>query len=334
MLDEKVFTNKATAITDSAAQEITRIEELSYELTIKDVMTANVRVVEPDMSMAVVMDLLRKHRISGVPVVTDGNLLGIISIEDLIRCLQKGDLQAHVSAYMTSKVITVNSYDPVIKALEKFDKARVGRLAVIDTDNKLAGMITKGDITRGLLHALNTRFQEEEIRKYRASHLFEDIVSDRTSLILRYYTKPRDFSKGGQASSNIKRALLRLGADPQLARRCGIAIYEAEMNLIIHANDIGYIRVEIEPHQITMKVDDNGPGIADVEQALKPGYSTASEAVREMGFGAGMGLSNINRCVDRMHLESTPGKGTHLELKIYVKKDVFDQIERKSGAST
>jgi anti-sigma regulatory factor (Ser/Thr protein kinase) len=70
-----------------------------------------------------------------------------------------------------------------------------------------------------------------------------------------------------------------------------------------------------------MKVNDNGPGIENVEQALKPGYSTASEEVREMGFGAGMGLPNIKRCVDKMTIDSTPGKGTHLELKIFVKKD-------------
>jgi anti-sigma regulatory factor (Ser/Thr protein kinase)/CBS domain-containing protein len=322
MANDKVFTNRATVITDSVAQNITKIEELSYELMIKDVMASNVRVAEPNMTMATAMDLFRKHRISGLPVVENDLLEGIISIEDLIRCLQKGDLQAHVRSYMTPKVITVFSYDPVVKALEKFEQTHVGRLAVLDIDGKLAGIITKGDITRGLLNSLHSRFQEEEIRRYRASHLFEDIVSDRTSLILRYYTKPRDFTKGGQASSNIKRALLRLGADPQLARRCGIAIYEAEMNLIIHANDVGYIRVEIEPHQITMKVNDNGPGIENIEQALKPGYSTANEEVREMGFGAGMGLPNIKRCVDRMHIESVVGKGTHLELKIFVKKDV------------
>jgi CBS domain-containing protein/anti-sigma regulatory factor (Ser/Thr protein kinase) len=296
MTDEKVFTNRATIITEKEAQHITRIEELSYELRIKDVMSSDVYAVAPNMSMAEVMDLFRKHRFSGMPVVSQGELAGIISIEDLIRCLQKGDLQAEVVSYMTPRVITVNDYDPVVKALEKFEQTRVGRLAVVDADGKLTGIITKGDITRGLLRTLNTRFQEEEVRRYRASHLFEDIVSDRTSLILRYYTKPREFKRGGIASSNFK-GLCSLGSHAQLARRCGIAIYEAEMNLIIHANDVGYIRVEIEPHQITMKVSDNGPGIENIDLALKPGFSTASEEVREMGFGAGMGLPNIQRCL-------------------------------------
>jgi anti-sigma regulatory factor (Ser/Thr protein kinase) len=180
------------------------------------------------------------------------------------------------------------------------------------------GIITKGDITRGLLEALQRAYHQEEIIRYRASHLFEDIISDRTSLILRYKIKPRDFNHGGTASSNIKRALLRLGASPQIARRCGIAIYEAEINLIIHTNNGGTIRVEIEPHQISMEAYDDGPGILDVNLAQQPGYSTASEEVREKGFGAGMGLTNIKRCVDEMKLESSSTRGTNLRMKIFL----------------
>ncbi len=99
-----------------------------------------------------------------------------------------------------------------------------------------------------------------------------------------------DFVHGGNASSNIKRALLRLGASPQIARRCGIAVYEAEMNLIIHTSHGGSIRVEIEPHKIRMEAYDDGPGIEDIELAMKPGWSSATHETREMGFGAGMGL--------------------------------------------
>lgn len=97
-----------------------------------------------------------------------------------------------------------------------------------------------------------------------------------------------------------------------------IAAYEAEMNLIIHTTRGGVIRVEIEPHQITMEATDDGPGIKDVELAMRPGYSTASEEIRELGFGAGMGLANISRCVDSMKLESTWGKGTRLQMKLYL----------------
>jgi CBS domain-containing protein/anti-sigma regulatory factor (Ser/Thr protein kinase) len=313
-------------ITDAIAEEITRVEELSYELKINQVMASGIQTVSPDQSMDEVSEIFRTSRISGAPVVVEERLVGILSIEDLIRCLRLYDLTAPVSKYMTGDPIVVHDYDQVVEALKIFVQARVGRLPVLDINDKLVGIITKGDITRGLLKALQSDFKEEEIRRYRASHLFEDISSNRTSLILRYEIKPRDFTHGGMASSSIKRALMRLGASPLIARRCGIAIYEAEMNLIIHTTRGGTIRVEIEPHQITMDANDDGPGIKDVELAMKPGWSTATEEIREMGFGAGMGLVNISRCVDQMKLDSSLDKGTRLKLKIFLKdEDTFGE---------
>jgi anti-sigma regulatory factor (Ser/Thr protein kinase) len=179
-------------------------------------------------------------------------------------------------------------------------------------------MITKGDITRGILVALQKDYKEEEVRRYRVSHLFEDIISERTTLVMRYTIKAGDFTQGGKASSHIKRALIRLGADPQLTRRCCIAVYEAEMNLIIHTTNGGVLKLEVEPHRITMSATDEGPGIPDTEQVFQAGYSTATEHVREMGFGAGMGLVNMKRCVDEIELSSTVGKGTRLVMRIYI----------------
>jgi anti-sigma regulatory factor (Ser/Thr protein kinase) len=219
---------------------------------------------------------------------------------------------------MSPFVITVQEHEAVVVALERFSKSKVGRLPVVDAEGKLIGMLTKGDITRGVLENLQNDIQQEELRRYRASHLFEDIISDRTSLILRYDIKQGDFFSGGNASSKIKRALIRLGASPQLARRCGIAIYEAEMNLIIHTTNGGILRVQIEPYRILIRTTDDGPGIPDVQAALRPGFSTATEEVREMGFGAGMGLPNMQRCVDRLAIDSTPTGGTRLEMEIFL----------------
>lgn len=303
-------------ITDQEAQNITRTEELAYELKVGEVMTALVKALTPDMPMTEALELFRVERISGAPVTCNGIICGVVSLEDMIRCMTENALDQPVSAYMSTNTVTIHETDPVIEALKLFVSTRHGRLPVVDSENRLLGILTKGDISNGLLNALQRDYQGEEVRRYRASHLFEDIVSDRTSLILRYNIKPRDFTHGGSASSNIKRALLRLGATPLIARRCGIAIYEAEMNLIIHTTGGGVIRAEIEPHQITIDAIDDGPGIPDIQLAMKPGYSTASEETREMGFGAGMGLVNINRCVDSMKLESTWGKGTRLRMKI------------------
>jgi CBS domain-containing protein/anti-sigma regulatory factor (Ser/Thr protein kinase) len=310
------MTEPVRNFSDQDAANITRVEELTYELKVEEVMTKDPFVVTPGTKMNDLLELFRKNRISGTPVVVNHELVGIVSIEDLIRCLQSNDLSSPVSKYMSAKLLTTRSTDPVIEALKLFVSSHFGRLPVLDINGKLAGIITKGDITSGILKALQHDYQEEEIRRYRASHLFEDIVSDRSSLILRYTIVQGDFIHGGAASSAIKKALLRLGASPQIARRTSIAIYEAEMNLIIHTAHGGIIRVEIEPQQISINISDDGPGIEDVELAMRPGFSTATETVRELGFGAGMGLVNIQRCVDSMRLESVYGKGTNLRLKI------------------
>lgn len=315
---------RSKIMTDQMAEYITRVEELAYEIKVREAMGRNPKTVRPEMTMRQCLDLFREARISGAPVVsTTASVIGILSIEDLILCMRDNKLDALVEEYMTRDVLLVRDTDPLVDALKIFVNAKVGRLPVLDADRNLIGILTKGDITRSLLKALQQDYHTEEVRRYRASHLFEDIESDRTSLILRYNIKAHDFSHAGEASSNIKRALLRLGANTQIARRTGIAVYEAEMNLIIHTTEGGVIRVEIEPHQISIDAYDYGPGIKDIELAMRPGYSTASEEIRELGFGAGMGLVNISRCVDQMLLESTVGKGTRLRMKIYLqeKKD-------------
>jgi CBS domain-containing protein/anti-sigma regulatory factor (Ser/Thr protein kinase) len=309
---------KQPVISDEYAENITRVEELAYELRIHEVMTENVYCLDPDMHMERALDVFQEQRFSGAPVTHEGKLIGILSIEDLIRALRKNDLDAQVRDYMTTSPTTVKEHDPVVEALKTFARTKFGRMPVLDEEDNLVGIITKGDISNGLLDALQRDYHAEELIRYRASHLFEDIVSSRTSLILRYDIRKGDFIHGGNASSKIKRALLRLGASPQIARRCGIAVYEAEMNLIIHTTHGGTLRVEIEPHKITMEAYDDGPGIEDVELAMKAGYSTATNEVREMGFGAGMGLVNIKRCVDEMRLVSSMDRGTNLYMIMYL----------------
>lgn len=311
-------------LTDRDAHEINRVEELSYDLKIHEVMAAHVITASPEMPMSGVLELLRANRISGVPVVEAETLVGIISLEDIVRALQKNELSAPVRNYMSMQLVTAHYTDSIVEAIKTFTEKGLGRLPVVDEENKLKGIITKGDITRGILLAVQHDYKEEEVRRYRVSHLFEDIISDRTTLVLRYSIKAGDFTHGGNASSHIKRALLRLGADQKLARRCGIAAYEAEMNLIIHTTSGGVLKLEVEPHKITLSTTDDGPGIANIEQVLQPGYSTATDKVREMGFGAGMGLVNIQKCVDKMELDSTFGKGTKLIMRIVVPPETIN----------
>jgi CBS domain-containing protein/anti-sigma regulatory factor (Ser/Thr protein kinase) len=291
---------------------ISKAQELVYELLVKEVMKTEVIVVSPDSTMKELMAILRVNRISGTPVVKDGKLIGIISIEDLIKAFAQQRFNDLVSDHMTANVVTVRADDHAVQAVELFAQHGFGRLPVLDREGNLVGIITGSNITNGLLDTLNKQMQSEEVRRYRASHIFEDIVSDNTSLVLRYQIDARNFDKGGQASSTLKKTLQRLGVDPVLLRRINVSAYEAEMNLIIHTENGGEMRVEISPERIVLVTEDTGPGIEDVDQAFKPGYSTAADWVRELGFGAGMGLCNIKRYSDQVAMTSIPGRGSVL----------------------
>ena len=306
----------------SQVPKFTKIQELIYELPIERVMKKEIITVSPDTSMAQLKEVLRLNRISGVPVLEGGLLVGVISIEDLLKALVEGEAQTPVRKRMTTRPITVRQDESVVEAVKKFAQYKVGRLLVVDDQGHLAGILTGGDITRGLLEAISLNYHAEEISRYRARHIFEDIVSDQTSLILRYRVKGKDFKSGGTASSKLKRALNRLGASPEVVRRVAISAYEAEMNLIIHADDGGEIVAEILPETIRLTVTDEGPGIPDVERAMSPGFSTAPNWIRELGFGAGMGLSNIKKCADSMSLESKVSVGTVLEIIISMHPDL------------
>ncbi|AKL95077.1 anti-sigma regulatory factor serine/threonine protein kinase [Clostridium aceticum] len=137
------------------------------------------------------------------------------------------------------------------------------------------------------------------------------------SIIKLYYLVEKDdFKRAGQASSSIKKVLRQLGIEPKTLRKIAIATYEAEMNLIIHSEG-GFIEVNISPEKVEVLVEDRGPGIADIELAMKEGYSTASDQVRKLGFGAGMGLPNIKRCCDEFKIESSLGEYTRLQIVIH-----------------
>lgn len=299
----------------------TKIQELTYELKIGDVMTKKVVTLSPKKTIYELREILRADRISGAPVVDRGKLIGLISIEDFIKCLAEGEMDAIIEDKMTNKVEVLYADEPLVHAVKKFDQYGFGRFPVIERGRgKLVGIITKGDIIKGLLKKLEIDYHEEEIYRYRASHIFEDIVADRTTLTFQYDVKGKDFDIAGESASKLKRALHRLGIRPDAVRRAAIAAYEAEMNIVIFT-DGGKLTASVRPDRIKLEASDSGPGIPDIEQAMRPGFSTAPEWVRELGFGAGMGLLNIKNCADKMDLTSEIGKGTHLEAIIYLNNE-------------
>lgn len=129
------------------------------------------------------------------------------------------------------------------------------------------------------------------------------------------FVVPRmDFSAAGKASTEVKRLLARLGLDQDMVKRIAVSMYEGEMNVAIHGGG-GRAEVEIGRALVVVRFEDQGPGIADIKLAMTEGWSTASEEVRSMGFGAGMGLPNMKRNADRLEIDSAPGKGTRVRME-------------------
>lgn len=151
-----------------------------------------------------------------------------------------------------------------------------------------------------------------------------DSLTYTPQITLEFPIGEKDFFVAGECASRVKKTLQQLGLKQDVIKRIAIIIYEAAMNVAIHATK-GYLVVHVDPDGITIVTEDVGAGIEDIDLAMKEGYSTATYEIREMGFGAGMGLSNIKQCSDDLHIESNVGVGTNLTAKVFFKN------EKKSG---
>ena len=292
-------------------------QELLFELKVADVMRTDVITVTPGQNMGELYVLLRDHQISGTPVVEDGRLVGIISIEDLIRWLNGGGGQGTIRDHMTAGPICLYPEMLLVHAIKQFDQSGFGRFPVVKQDtDELAGILTKGTIIEGMLRRLSQELREEELRQYRASHFFEDIAAEYKEILLTYEVVGKDFDRAGRASTQMKKNLKRLGIRPDIIHRLAIASYEAEINSVIYS-DGGIMVFRVTPDEVCMKVKDRGPGIENIELAMQEGWSGAADWVREMGFGAGMGIPNIRKNADKFELESIPGVGTTLTIRIF-----------------
>lgn len=299
--------------------ELDKTQEILFELKVQDVMSQKITTLGPDDTMNDLRSLLKDSSISGVPVVENNKLLGLISLEDLILWLSDGSKECTVRERMTTEIQSLYSDQPLFQAVRHFNESRFGRYPVLDRNTKkLIGIITKGDLIEGTLKKLAIDFKNkelEQIRKHLVSKFFVSVPSDHTSIYLKYNIAGKDFDKAGKASTTVKKNLKALGIRPDIIHRVAIASYEAEMNLVIYT-DGGAIDYSIDKETIFVTISDSGPGIEDIEKAMQPGYTTSAPWVKELGFGAGMGLPNIKKCSDEMEIESTVGAGTTIKLRI------------------
>ncbi|MBQ5842781.1 MAG: anti-sigma regulatory factor [Clostridia bacterium] len=142
-------------------------------------------------------------------------------------------------------------------------------------------------------------------------------MSDNKKLSYCFDVDGANFTSAGEASVKVKKRLREAGFDPETIRRVSIAMYEGEINMVIHAGG-GKAEVVIEEDRIVIILTDEGPGIADIDQAMQEGFSTAPDNIRSLGFGAGMGLPNMKRYTDEMVIDSRLGKGTKITMTVYV----------------
>lgn len=281
------------------------ILELIYRLKIKDVMCTALITARRTDTMRHVQSLMRENYITGVPIAENLRLLGIVSVDDIIKALDKGYIEEPVEGKMTRNVIVLEDDMPLSFAISYLNKYRFGRFPVLNKNRELVGIITSKDVIKTLLVEMNRevlRLERDQLKK--APHNPQDNPS-----VMEFSTTRYDFEGAGHASTEIKKAMKRLDLDPKLIRRIAVASYELEINQVVHSYG-GTIRCVIGPDRVVITAADTGPGIPDVDLALQEGWSTANEWIRSLGFGAGMGLTNTKRVSDEFSIVSEVGVGT------------------------
>jgi len=282
--------------------------EIVFNLKVRDVMATNLITAARVDTMRHIQNLMKEHRISGVPIAENGRLFGLVSVDNILRALDFGFIGDTAEGRMTRNLIVLEDNMPLSFAMTWFERYRVGRFPVLDKDEKLVGIVTSGDVMSKILFEMNSAVNKlEEGGEQQAAAASQSNTGGR--YFREFRIKKFDFETGGTASSEIRRVLKERGYNPKLIRRAAIASYELEINLVAHS-DGGRLSCIIDDDRIEITAKDSGPGIPDVEQAMVEGFSTATDWIRSLGFGAGLGLPNVKRASDTFDIRSQMGLGT------------------------
>ncbi|MFW6329558.1 MAG: CBS domain-containing protein, partial [Alkalispirochaetaceae bacterium] len=214
-----------------------------------------------------------------------------------------GRIEDSVGSAMSRGVIVLEDDMPLSFAISYLEKYHYGRFPVLSKEKQLVGIITSRDVIVCLLMEVNREIEKFEEEKRPHTESVEGGVYRQS-----FTVRPLDFEHAGRPSTAVKRRMKERGFPPKLMRRVAVAMYELEMNMVVHSFG-GTISFYCDTEKIIITAKDTGPGIENIEKALTEGFSTATEWVRSLGFGAGMGLPNVNRVVDAFDLESSK-KGT------------------------
>ena len=308
-------------------EKLTLVNELIYQIKVKEAMSRKVISFKENTTFREIQLKLKEKKISGVPILDNKkNIVGIISIDDVITAFDKGYVDNKITDYMSRDIITIPQNFSVVSAINRLEKFKVGRLPVTESSNskKIVGIITLSDILNRLLIVVQSIAEKVEDKEIKNTQISHNLIKSIEKKPLRFEVKGDDFDNAGRVASITKKYFQKLGISKDIIRRIAIVCYEAEMNICLHSLG-GSMIIEVNNNNAVIYAHDKGPGIPDVKLALKPGFTTASEKIRALGFGAGMGLPNIKRYADKLEIKSSLKTGT--ELKAIINVGVKNEIK-------
>ena len=284
--------------------------ELIYQLKIRDVMNPSVITIGKSETLRKARVLMKENNLSGLPVMDNHHLLGLISMEDVILALEQGCIDSAAEEKMHLDFTALEADMPLSFAINWLNKSGSGSFPVLNKKKELAGIISSDDVIRILLLEMNREIQRlEKIRE-------KTVTAPVKTAQMVFNVSRHNFEHAGRASTDIKKALKIRNLDPAVIRRAAIASYELEINLVVHSLG-GTIGCTIHPDRVIITAADTGPGITDIDLALQEGWSTADSWIRSLGFGAGMGLANTKRVSDEFRIESAAETGTSIRSVIF-----------------
>jgi CBS domain-containing protein len=316
-------------------KKLKHLDSLLIHGRVSDFMSTPPITQRKDASMRDAKTLMKENGISGIPIVdNDGKLAGLISIENIIIALEKGHIDDIIENHMIVEVVSVQNDMDVSTVMGYLMNYNFGRYPVVDQDRIVVGLITKGDLMEFLYAKLGSIYMHN---KRRDDVLIPDISppTEKTSIHganYSYIIDNDDLDHAGEGATQFKKYLKENNCNTDVARRASIALYEAEVNVVLHGGGVGFIKAYLKDSQVFVVIIDHGPGIENIDLAMQPGWTTASDEVRERGFGAGMGLANIKKYSDKLVILSTCA-GVKIEMVIIPSVKGKDKVKKKVQTS-
>lgn len=300
-----------------------KYKEFFKELTAEKMINSRKVCLKPEDKVIDAKFLMKKENIAGLPVVNDRmEVVNIVTMEDIILSYETGTIDKKIYDLGEKKVIRLRNNDSFDRVIDIMIKFGFRNYPVLDENGRLMGMLSVDNVLLTVMSKLTSLYFHDVRRKEVLDSPLSILVNEfEMESGFKYSIDNNEVNNAGEGSALLKQYLLGEGLNKKLVRNISIATYEAEVNVVIHGGGKGEIAAKVEEEMVMIQIRDTGPGIENVEKAMEPGFSTATEETRALGFGAGMGLPNIKRFADKLVITSEKGAGVHVEMLFWIKED-------------